>query len=108
MTVAQGDDSTPTWRRIAVRVLVGTALFVAAGYLGRATMIGHHGLSLIWPAIGIAGLWIGSGDRRTWPTDLVALSASIVLVTSTTGADPPRVVIFLATNLVQEIGRAHV
>ncbi|MFL6157882.1 MAG: ATP-binding protein [Marmoricola sp.] len=88
-------------RRQLLRVLLGTVLFVAAGYAGRATVIDGHGLSLIWPAVGVAGLWIGSGDRRTWPWDLTALSASIVVVTMTTGADLPRASVFLATNLTQ-------
>lgn len=91
----------PTRRRLVLRVLIGTALFVASGYLGRATVIGGQGLSLIWPAIGIAGLWIGSGNRRTWTYDLVALSAAIIVVNTTTGATLPRAGIFLATNLVQ-------
>ncbi len=89
------------WGRRALRLAVATSVFVAAGYVGRATTIDGKGLSLIWPAIGVAGLWIGSGNRRTWPSDLVALSLSIVVVTMTTGADVGRASIFLVTNLLQ-------
>jgi signal transduction histidine kinase len=90
-------------RRRALRLLLGVFLFLAAGFLGRATVIDGHGLSLIWPAVGVAGIWIGSGNRSTWPADLVALSASIVFVTMITGADIAQASIFLATNLTQVI-----
>lgn len=90
-----------TWTRRVVRVVLGSVCIVVAGYLGRTTVIGGHGLSLVWPAIGVAGVWIASGNRRTWPTDVIALIAAITIVTATTGADLPRVVIFLGTNLTQ-------
>ncbi|WP_183407866.1 ATP-binding protein [Nocardioides marmoriginsengisoli] len=101
VTSAGAGTREPTWGGRALRLAVGTTLFVLAGYLGRATVIGGQGISLIWPAIGIAGLWIASGNRRTWPADLLALSISIVVVTTTTGATLPRAGIFLATNLTQ-------
>lgn len=91
----------PTFTRRTLRLVLGTALLVACGYLARATVIEGQGLSLISPAIGVAGLWIASGNRRTWPMDVIALSSSIVLVSMTTGADLPRTGVFLATNLIQ-------
>lgn len=103
MTGALPSTDRPTWTRRALRVVLGTALFVAAGYLGRATVIGGHGLSLVWPAIGVAGLWIGSGNRWTWPADLTALTGSILLVTLSTGSGAPRAGVFLATNLVEVV-----
>lgn len=93
--------SDPTWRRRALRVLLGTPAFLLAGYLGRATVIDTHGLSLIWPAIGVAALWLGTGDRRTWPTDIAALAAATTIVNLTTGVSPAVAVVFMVTNLVQ-------
>lgn len=91
----------PTWRRRVLRVSIGIPAFIAAGYLGRATVIDGQGLSLIWPAIGVAALWLGTGDRRTWPTDLAALAAATLTVNLTTGASPGLAVAFLLTNLIQ-------
>jgi len=82
-------------------MLLGTALFLAAGYVGRATIIGDDGLILIWPAIGVAGLWVCSGNRSTWPVDTVALVVSTVVVTLSTGATVPTALVFVATNLVE-------
>lgn len=96
-TGAQG----PTQAQRLARLLIGTSLFLVAGFIGRATIIGDEGLSLIWPAIGVAGLWIGSGNRRTWPVDAVALVASTMLVTMSTGASLSLALIFVATNLVE-------
>jgi signal transduction histidine kinase len=84
-----------------LRLVLGTLLFALAGFVGRATVIGGHGLSLVWPAVGVAGLWISSGNRRTWPADGAALAGSIVVVTLTTGATLAEAGIFLATNLTQ-------
>ncbi|MCW2857606.1 MAG: sensor signal transduction histidine kinase [Marmoricola sp.] len=100
--MSAGPSATePTLARRALRLALATSVFVAAGYFGRTTVIDGKGLSLIWPAVGVAGLWIGSGNRRTWPTDLIALSLSIVVVTMTTGATLASATVFLATNLIQ-------
>ena len=101
MTDAGTSTTEPTWVRRAGRLLVATTLFVLAGYLGRATVIDGEGLSLIWPAIGVAGLWIGSGDRASWPTDVAALSVATLTVNLTTGAVLEVAVVFLVTNLIQ-------
>jgi signal transduction histidine kinase len=88
--------------RGARRLVLATLVFVAAGYLGRATVIDHqHGLSLIWPAIGVGGLWLGSGSRGTRVTDAIALVAATVLVTTTTGATLVTASVLALTNLVQ-------
>lgn len=92
---------TPTWVRRALRLATATLLFTAAGYLGRATVIDGHGLSLIWPAIGVAALWIGHGGRDSCPCDALALFASTLLVTLTTGAALPVAVVFAVTNVLQ-------
>jgi signal transduction histidine kinase len=99
-----GTGSSATGRalvRRALRLALATSIFLAAGYVGRATAIDGKGFSLIWPAAGVAGLWIGGGNRRTWPADLIALSVSTVVVTMTTGATPASATIFLAATLAQ-------
>lgn len=100
MGVEQLSWSDPTWRRRVLRVLIGAPAILAAGYLGRATVI-DDGLSLIWPAIGVAAIWLGTGDRSTWLIDLVVLGAAISTVNLTTGASPAMAVTFLLTNVVQ-------
>lgn len=95
-TTKRGEGAGP----LVLRAVLGTALFVAAGYLGRTTVI-DGGLSMIWPAAGIAGLWIGSGDRRTLPIDLGALAVATFAVNSATGADPALASLLVATNLTQ-------
>lgn len=101
MADARTSADRPTRTRRLLRLLIGTSLFIVAGFLGRATIIADDGPSLIWPAIGVAGLWIGSGNRSTWPLDTVALAASTVLVTMSTGADLSLALIFVATNVVE-------
>jgi len=101
MAVSASSRNAPTWVRRALRVAVGSVLFIVAGYIGRATVIDGQGLSLIWPAIGVAGLWIGSGNRHTWPADIVALAASTMVVTLTTGASFPVALVFAAANVIQ-------
>lgn len=101
MAAARTRADGPTRTRRLLRLLAGTALFLVAGYLGRSTSLTDDGQSLIWPAIGVAGLWIGTGSRRTWPLDGLALAASIFLVTMATGGTLALAVTFVATNLVE-------
>jgi signal transduction histidine kinase len=95
-------DGTPslTTRRL-FRLVTGAVLFVAFGYLGRITVIDHGSISLIWPAAGVAAVWIGSGNRHTWPTDLVALALATFVVNFGTGAPGTLAAAFVASNLLQ-------
>jgi len=77
--------------------------FVAAGFAGRATVIDGQSLSLIWPAAGVAGVWIGTGTRRTLPYDLFALGAATYLVNAITGAPPQLALVLVVSNLVQVV-----
>lgn len=92
---------TPTWTRRALRLVIATTLFVAAGYLGRATIIDGEALSLIWPAAGVAALWIGSGHRSTIALDLAALATATFIVNNATGAAPDVALVFVVSNLAQ-------
>lgn len=100
MAAARTSAGEPAQARRLLRLLLGTALFIAAGYVGRATIIGDEALVLIWPAIGVAGLWICSGNRSTWPVDAIALAVSTAVVTLSTGATVSLSLVFVMTNLV--------
>ena len=54
-----------------------------AGDVGRLSHDADLGVSLVWPLYGVAVLWMATGDRRTWPWDvlgLVVATASSLLV----------------------------
>jgi signal transduction histidine kinase len=91
----------PKPARRLLRVVLGTAVFVAFGYLGRVTVIDHDSLSLIWPAAGVAALWLASGNRQTWPGDIAALAVATFAVNVTTGASVAAGIAFTASNLLQ-------
>jgi signal transduction histidine kinase len=91
----------PTWARRALRLGLALALFTAFGALGRATVLEHGGMSLVWPAAGIAALWIGTGDPRALPLDLAALALSTYAVNTLSGISPGIGILLVATNLIQ-------
>jgi signal transduction histidine kinase len=82
-------------------LVLAVLFFVAAGFLGRATIIDGRSLSLIWPAAGVAGVWIGSGTRRTLPFDFLALAVATYAVNAVTGAPAALAAVLVVTNLVQ-------
>lgn len=92
-------DGRSAWWRLPTWAL----LYVAAGYLGRATIIDDQALSLVWPAAGVAVLWVISKSRRTAPFDLTALATCVLAVNLTTGAPLALGLVFVFTNLVQTI-----
>lgn len=61
---------------LPVRILVFSVLTLLATWVGRATYDPQANLSLIWPVSGIGIMWLTSGNRRTWPVDVVALTLS--------------------------------
>ncbi len=91
----------PAWGRVVARVVVWTAVFVGAGYVGRATIIDGSALSLVWPAAGVAVLWICTSSRRTVAIDLAAFALAGFVVNATTGALPALALVFMAANLLQ-------
>ena len=56
------------------RALLWTVLFLVASLIGRNTIV-HTNLPFVGPAVGVAFLWLASGNRSTWRTDgiLIAL-----------------------------------
>lgn len=88
----------PTW---VVRLGFLT-LYVVMAFAGRLTIIDGHALSLVWPAAGVAALWLlaprGRGARAI---DLTLLGTATVVVNLLTGAIPALVVVALLANLAQ-------
>lgn len=101
VTIGEQTSAQPTLRGRLLRLAVGTTVFVIAGYIGRSTILENTGAALVWPAIGVGALWLGNGDRRTWPWDASALALAAVIVNVTTGATLPRAALFAANNLLQ-------
>lgn len=92
-----------TLRRRIIRLLAFTTAFVGAGYLGRLTIIDGGSLSLVWPAAGVAAVWIGTARARTLATDLLAIGAATLLINMTTGATLSLGLVFVITNLTQAV-----
>ena len=101
MDRAPAASGEPTRTRRALRIACGVVLFVLLGYLGRRTVIYEQSVSLIWPAAGVAALWLASGSRRTWPGDAAALAVATFAVNITTGATIGTSLAFTVSNLLQ-------
>ena len=82
--------------------LVGwSAMFVGFGFVGRATLVDGRTLSLVWPAAGIAALWVMAGWGRTTASTLVALAVCTFAVNWVTGASPALSLVFVVANVLQ-------
>lgn len=87
----------------AARALTFVTVFVAAGYAGRATVVGPGSLSLVWPAAGVAALWLCTSTRTSRPWDLALMATCTFTVNFSTGASPLMSSWFVITNLAQSI-----
>lgn len=85
-----------------LRLVSWTAAFVVAGYVGRATIIDGGSLSLVWPAAGIAALFLATAGRA-WAPVLICLVVATFVVNRTTGASNALAVVFVITNLSQVV-----
>jgi diguanylate cyclase (GGDEF)-like protein/PAS domain S-box-containing protein len=87
----------------AVRLLALILVFGAAFGLGRSTQEAGTDLSLVWPAAGVAFLWLASGWHRPRQraVDLAAIAVVATLGNLVTGATVPLAVIFGLTNAGQ-------
>lgn len=90
-TVAAGtpapDEGRP--RRDGVGLagsLVLALVYAGAVALGRAAVIEGETVSLVWPAAGVAGLWLLSCPRRQAPWVLAWIGAAVALVLGIDGA----------------------
>jgi signal transduction histidine kinase len=85
-----------------LRTVGFTALYVAAAYAGRLTVLPDTSLSLVWPAAGVAVVWFAASARTRWCyLDAGALVAVTLLVNLTTGASLVLAAAFAAANLTQ-------
>lgn len=81
---------------------VFTALYVAAGMLGRATSLDNQSLSLVWPATGIAVLWYLSLVRRSEVTlSVVLFIAATIAISLATRSSSAFGVVAAAAHLSQ-------
>lgn len=87
--------------RSSMQLVGWSAMFVGFGFVGRATLVDGHTLSLVWPAAGIAALWVMSGWGRTTLADLTALAVCTFAVNSATGATYALSTAFVVANLLQ-------
>ena len=72
--------------------------YVGACLLGRVTVIQPENVGLVWPAAGVAMVWLASGNsRRTWLVDIALLSVSTVAVLLFTDGGVIRSILSLVT-----------
>lgn len=85
--------------RAAPRTAVFFGLFTATGLLARNSVTAGGPTALIWPAAGIAALWLGTAGRH-WLIDVLGLVAATIVVNGLTGASFSTVLVLIAANLV--------
>jgi PAS domain S-box-containing protein len=82
----------------SVRTVAWLTAYVGACLLGRITVIGPESIGLVWPAAGVALVWLASGNtRRTWFLDIALLSVSTFLVLLLTDGGLGRSILSLVT-----------
>lgn len=88
--------------RLPARIAAFATLYVLAALLGRATVVDHRALSLVWPATGVAVVWfltLTSRAGAAWSALVLAgATVAVNLVTRPTLGLAPA---FVAANLVQ-------
>jgi PAS domain S-box-containing protein len=84
-----------------LRSLAYALVYIAAGFVGRATVVDDGSMSLVWPAAGVAVLWFLRQGRETRTLDVALLSVSVLGVNLVTGAPAGLAGILLVSNLVQ-------
>ncbi|PPK65067.1 ATP-binding protein [Actinokineospora auranticolor] len=85
-----------------VRCAVFAALFAAATAAGRLTVLDATNLSLVWPAAGVAAVWLCAQRRSPllW-LDVAALGLITAVVNLATGSTPAQSAVFVLANLIQ-------
>ena len=88
-----------------MRLALFVALYLAAVALGRATRLDGTQLALVWPAAGVAFLWLASGwnDPARRRLDLVGLFLATVAGNFLTGAVFSLSLAFGVANLVMAV-----
>ena len=83
------------------RSLAFLIVLVAAGLLGRATIVEGANLALVWPAGGVAALWLMWSTWRQRVPDLILLGVAILGLNMATGAPLDRSLVFVVVNCGQ-------
>ena len=110
-----GRGTARDWLRLALSLLAGASAVGGLAVLGRTTVVGPAGTSLVWPAAGAAVLWLGLVPKAAWPVHVSALALVSALVNALTGATEGQVLVFavamvcqtVAAVLVLEAARPH-
>ena len=85
-------------------VVLFALLNAAASLLGRSTRVPDAEVSLVWPAAGVAFLWLVVRARRPWPwLDPLVLTLSTGVVVAATGASVTTAVIGALAATVQSV-----
>ena len=84
----------------SVRTVAWLTAYVGASLLGRITVIEPEMIGLVWPAAGVAMVWLASAStRRTWYLDISLLAVSTFLVLLLTEGGVTRSILSLVTVL---------
>jgi len=82
----------------SVRTVAWLTAYVGACLLGRITVIEPENIGLVWPAAGVAMVWLASAStRRMWYLDIALLSVSTFLVLLLTDGGVTRSILSLVT-----------
>jgi PAS domain S-box-containing protein len=87
---------------LLARAIWGVA-FVGAALLGRSTIPEGTHFGLIWPAGGVAVLWLLLTRARPLSVDVAALGVLAFAVNYATGASPALATVLMVTNVVQAV-----
>ena len=80
---------------------VAYALFVV---LGRLTVVPQSGVGIVWPAAGMAVLWLVNRARRPWPwLDVLTLGGATAAVLAFSPIGPGGIAVGTVANMVQAV-----
>jgi len=90
------------------RAGIGTALLFAVAYVlvalvGHATAASSEGLAMVWPAAGVAVLWLLVRDAPPWSLDTALLLLGAVLVDVLTGMTMRSSGALIVSNVLQAV-----
>lgn len=97
-------ETTPgSWTAGPVGALLGGLAFGLAGFLGRLTAPDGESAALVWPAAGVAVLWLLLRGAGLLSLDVLVLVAATVLFNAATGAPWPLVGVFVLSNTTMAV-----
>lgn len=81
------------------RTALWLTAYLAASPLGRAVVVQPEKVGLVWPAAGIALVWLASSNRKLLPIDLLLMSVSTMVVLALTEGGLARSILSLAVSV---------